>query len=169
MKNKEEMETKVAENTQKVKLAPPWITYVNELIALFGGDSDIKTDYDEENKVFSMFVDGQIKADAIAKLLPAEKEFGAVKLKIKVIPSNEKETKETLFKNAFAGNPNFSYALTVADIFTNPVTYVVFKKLIVQFFNDDLSDVNGNCTTLLHEVAKDIFDEDGVFYCIDKE
>ena len=45
--------------------------------------------------------------------------------------------------------------------------YAVFQSKVVQFFNDDMSDINGNCTTLYQEIAKDVFSgrAEGVFFC----
>ena len=58
--------------------------------------------------------------------------------------------------------------MTVNGVFTNPVSYVIFEKKVVQFFNDDLSDAHGNMTTLYKDVAKDVLGEHhGVFFCTD--
>ena len=52
----------------------------------------------------------------------------------------------------------------------NPITYVVFVNEVVQYFNDDLGDVYGQCSTLYQEIAKDVFGEtEGVFFCTDVE
>ena len=46
--------------------------------------------------------------------------------------------------------------------------YVVFENKVVQFFNDDLSDIHGNKSTLYQEIAKDIFgDCDNIYFCTD--
>ena len=48
--------------------------------------------------------------------------------------------------------------------------YIVFKNKVVQYFNDDLKDVNGFCSTLYQKIAKDIFAENGcetACYCTD--
>ena len=50
---------------------------------------------------------------------------------------------------------------------TNPLTYVVLKKEVVQFFNDNLNDIHGLETTLYQTIAKDVFDGTGVFFCTD--
>lgn len=55
-------------------------------------------------------------------------------------------------------------------IFSNPITYIVFKNKVVQFWNDDLSDIYGNRSTLYQDIAKEIFGESsGIFFCTDKE
>lgn len=162
---KEEIKEEIKEEP-KSKLAPPWIQYANEIISLFGQDPEIKINYDNDSTTLKLFIDSEVKAEAISKLIPCEKSFGNVILKIEIVPSND-ESAASLFRNAFANNPVFSYVKTVEGVFTNPVTYVVFNKQIIQYYNDDLSDINGNRTTLCQEIAKDIFNKDGVFFCTD--
>ena len=151
----------------KPTIAPPWIQYVNKLIALFGEDPDIDISYDNDSHLVMLKVNNQAKADAIDHLLPAAKQFGNVTLVISVVPSNTSDTKADLYNIAFDGNPAFSYVKHVDGVFTNPITYVVFNKEVVQYYNDDLGDVNGNCTTLYQDIAKDLFDDEGVYFCTD--
>ena len=153
---------------RQTRIAPPWIQYVHKLSALFGNDPEIKMDYDNDEYTLKMFVGNEIKADAINKLLPAEKAFGNVTLKIEVVPSNELETAATLFQNAFIGNPAFAYVYPVEGVFSNPLTYVCFNRQIVQYFDDNLGDPHGNITTLCQDIAKEVFeDQPGVFFCTD--
>lgn len=115
-----------------------------------------------------MYVDNEAKADAISKLLPVEKAFGNVVLKITIIPANHPLNKMRLFQEAFAGNPALSYTETVDGIFSNSINYIVFKNKVVQFFNDDISDINGLCSTLYQDIAKEVFgSEEGFFFCTD--
>jgi hypothetical protein len=101
-------------------------------------------------------------------LLPEEYEFGNVFLKVEVIPANTAVTHADLFHIVFENNPIFSYMAAAPDIFSNPINYVVFKNEVVQYFNDDISDVNGNCSTLYQEIAKNVFgEEDGIYFCTD--
>ena len=163
MENEKKME-------EKLKIAPPWIQFANELVAMFGSDPEIETEYDNDNVSFTMKVANEIKADALAKLLPAKKEFGSVTMKINIIPANELETPATLYRNALSGNPVFAFVYPVEGAFTNPITYVAFRRRIVQYYNDDLGDPHGNRTTLCQEIAKDIFEQKkGVFFCTDTE
>lgn len=159
---------------EKLKLSAPWVTLYRELDAMFGGDPDIKVVYvagDGEDPTIKMYVDGQDKADAISQLLPETYDFGGVVVPVTVIPSDKAVTKESLFRTAFEGNPAFSYAVTAEGIFANPITYVVFKNRVVQFWNDNLGDVNGNVTTLYQDIAPELFVNsevaDGVCFCTD--
>lgn len=155
----------------KLKLSPPWVIFYQEVKQLFKKDPDVHVVFDEETPVLSLYVDDADKADALDQLLPKEKDFGGVTLLVKVIPANKKDldfNPDNLYDRAFKENPILSYIKTVRGIFANNMTYVVFEPEIVQFFNDDLGDVNGYCSTLYQNIAKDVFTEhEGVFFCTD--
>lgn len=152
-----------------LKLSSPWVTYYNEIKALFGEDPDIRVEYDEDENEVKLFVEDQEKADALSQLLPPAKAFGNVVMKITVIPANRlKESQSVLFEKAFKGNPAFSYMASAESIYCNPITYVVFKNKVVQFWNDNLGDINGNMSTLYQNIASDILGETtNVFFCTD--
>ena len=154
-------------NNIRLKLSPPWITYVNQLKALFDGDPLIAFNEDFENEDGPRVVlacGNSDKTTALMKLLPAEKNFGNVTLRIEIdgIPSNRAFTSmKELFETAFNGNPAFAYVVTPAQdgYIWMPVTYVVFKNCVVQFFNDNLNDCHGILSTLYETIAYDIFEE----------
>lgn len=152
---------------EKLKMSPPWIIYYRELEALFGQDPDIKLELDEDAPMIKMYVDGQDKAEALSQLLPPSKRFGNVELNVNIIPANKiKNDKVSLFQKAFDGNPILSDIKIAIQIFSN--NYIVFKKEVVQYFNDDLGDYNGICSTLYQDIAKDVFGcLEGIFFCTD--
>ena len=154
------------------KLSAPWITFYHEIEAMFGEDPEIKIVYDEDNQEVKLYVDNPEKAEALTQILPAERVFGNVVLKITVIPANKLKDEElSVFEKALKGNPVLSYVKKIGGtIFVYPASYVVFKNKVVQFFNDELGDVNGYCSTLYQEIANDIFvNRDGVYFCTDIE
>jgi hypothetical protein len=155
---------------EDMKLSAPWITFVHELEALFSEDLEVKVKYDETNNTVKLYVADSDKAMALEKLIPAKKDFGNVSIAISVIPPNVEEmTKEDLFNKAFRGNPAVSFTAS----YDNPLghlTYIVFEKKVVQFFNDQLDDINGNKSMLFQEIAYDVFGSDhAVFYCTDAD
>ena len=155
---------------ENTKLSAPWITFVHELEALFAEDSEVKVKYDDETNIVKLYVSDTDKATALEKLIPAEKKFGNITVKVEVIPPNADEfTKEELFNKAFDGNGALAYTAS----YDNPLghfTYIVFGKKVVQFFNDQLDDVNGNKSMLYQDIASDVFGEGhGVFYCTDAD
>ena len=154
----------------KVGLSAPWINYYREIEAMFKDDPEVKILYDEDANEIRLYVDNTIKADALSELLPVEKTFGAVTIRTTIIPSNTavSNSRVNLIEAAFKGNPALSYVQTIHGLFTNDLNYVVFKNKVVQYFNDDLSDVNGFKSTLYQDIAKDIFGEqENVFFCTD--
>ena len=122
-----------------LKLAAPWTIYYEEIKALFGSDPDIQISIDDEEKMVKLYVDGEEKAEALSKLLPAEKTYGNITVRTEVVPSNlQGEEKVFLFQAALAGNPVFAFTKTNEGVFTIPLSYVVFKNRVVQFFADNV-------------------------------
>lgn len=150
----------------KFNLSSPWFIYYREINALFEKDFGVRVVFNEEGPEVKLYVDDPEKAEALRELLPSEKEFGDVYLLITVVPSNEAKNNAVLFRKAFEGNEAVSFIHTTNNIFSSDLTYVVFKKEVVQYFTDDLSSINGVHSTLYQDIAKDVFDEhEGVFFC----
>lgn len=167
----------------KLNLSPPWVIIYHEMEAFFEDDQDILVVFDEESTKINIYVNDAEKANALTELLPVERNCGAVTLSINVIPANSIEETALklkarasnvpiaeLYSNALAGNPHVKEIITINGIFNNPMTYVVFKKEVIQYFNDSLGDINGVCSTLCQDIANDIFAEKtGVYFCTDVE
>lgn len=160
-----------AEKTEnKVELSPPWDSFATEVYLLFCQDPEIKYNYDHNEKIISLYVDNAEKADALTKILPSEKDFGGVKLKIRVIPANENE-KTGIIGKAFRKNPVVSdIVVSEGSIVRFPVTYVMFQNKVVQFYDDNLADPNGFKSTLYENIAREVLDMrkiDDVCFCTD--
>ena len=155
-----------------IKKSSPWVTYYREVDALFKKDKEVFVVFDEENVEIKIYVSDQVKADAIRCLMPLEKDFGNVILKINVIPSNGNQLRGVSTTNilkiacdAFLDN-NAVYMVTdVGAVFD--LVYVIFRKEVVQFFDDNIGDINGNCSTLYEMIARDVFEDIGIKYCTD--
>ena len=153
----------------RLKLSPPWITYVHELEALFDPDPQIafNTDFNTEegpSVTLAVAESAGDKATAIANLLPEERYFGNIVLKINVdgkFTNRAFTTAKELFETAFEGNPVFAYAVAPAQegYWYPNITYVVFKNCVVQFFNDNLNDCHGIVSILYEDIADDVFFE----------
>ena len=155
----------------KLNMSAPWYVYYNELCVLFKEDDEVHIVYDELDQIINIFVENQVKADAMTQVLPSVKQFGSVELEINVVPANKLRglsSKGNVFKDLFAGNPICKDIVIVEGIFTNPLTYVIFRKEVVQYYNDDLGDAHGVCSTLYQDIAKRIFiDHESVYFCTD--
>lgn len=153
----------------KTKMSPPWYGYYNKLLALFGEDPEIKVEFDESELTVYLYVNNTNKYIALQSILPDKQDFGGTILRIVLVPAN-KENKTTFdsFRTAFKGNPAVTDIQEVSGVFTNPILYIEFEKKVIQYYDDNLGDLHGNHSTLLEEIARDIFDEDcGVFFCTD--
>lgn len=158
--------------TEELRLSSPWVTLYHQIDALFGEDPAVTVEMREgdENVTIELYVEGATKAEAIERLLPGEVSFGDLAVQIVVKPANDGlRSVEALVGAAFAGNPALSYCKVVEGVFTNPVTYVVFRNTVVQYWNDNLGDVNGNVSTLYQDLAKELLGEslDGAMFCTD--
>lgn len=154
-----------------LKLSAPWQIYYKELCELFKQDKEVRIVYDTDEQVINIYVDNAAKADAMYIALPSTKEFGNITLQINVIPANKpnlRRTKGTVYEDLFYGNPIINDIVTLEGIMTNPITYVIFKKEVVQYYNDDLGDANGVCSTLYQDIAARVLcKEEGIFFCTD--
>lgn len=155
-----------------IKKSAPWVIYYREVDELFKKDEEVFVVFDEENMELSIYVNNQSKASAIQYLMPTEKEFGNVILKIEVIPANGmrmRNVDETnildIVCDAFRENDAVYTVTGVRSMFD--LIYVIFRKEVVQYFDDNLGDINGNCSTLYEVIARDVFRDVGVKYCTD--
>ena len=156
------------------KMSPPWYGYANQIKALFKEDPEIHIREEFEGElILSLYVDDPEKAYAIERLLPEEVDFGGTVLYIRVIPGNTKKEPalSEIYKKAFNGNPVVKEMKTVSGIFTNPLTYISFRKEVVQYYDDNLGDLHGNRSLLMQDIADDIFaaNKDSILFCTDNE
>ena len=150
----------------KPKLSPPWNEYVSKITKLLGPDKEIKIDFNENERKLKLLVSNTDKRVALEYLLPSEIDFGGQKLTIIIVPSNEEKNVQEYIKDLFNNNPSVRRIENVKGVFTNPMTYVEFKNETIQYFNDNLGDLHGNRTTVMEELAREVFDKlDGVFFC----
>ena len=157
----------------RIKMSAPWDIFYREINELFKEDGEIVVVYDEDTKEIKLYVNNQSKATTLNDLLPTQMTYGNVTQKITVVPANGfsflKKGIDSNFRLAFIGNPVVSRIETVSGMFSNSITYVAFINKVVQYFNDDIGDINGQCSTLYQEIAKDVFGNlDGIYFCTDK-
>ena len=152
---------------ENVKLSAPWNEYINQLKALFEHDEDIDVSDEAEQNVI-ILVKSEDKYEALTHLIPTEKKFGNVSLHITIVPTNlgEKDPRYYL-KKLFKGNEEVNRMIDV-EVGTNVMTFIEFKKNVVQYYNDNLGDLHGNKTTVMEQIAKEVFEEiNGVNFCTD--
>lgn len=151
----------------QLKLAPPWITFYHEVECMFAKDPAVNVVYDEDKNELKLYVEGSLKADALARLIPDHVDFGNVRMIITVIPANDTTDLE-LLQVAFAGNDILKYTKSVQTP-VGPMDHVVFKKEIAQFYNDEMQDLNGVKSMLYADIARDIFKHANVCFNTDSD
>ena len=142
---------------KKTKLSAPWVVFYRKIEALFSEDPDVSVRFDEEDMNVIVRVKGTEKAAAIAALLPISRTFGDVKARVTVVPANSDDVHNLLdiLRKAFDGNKALEYVTHEKTMF-GEMNYAVFANKVVQFFNDDISDLHGVCSTLYQDLAKDL-------------
>lgn len=152
---------------ENIKQVSPWIEYYEKINTLFGEDPDVNVVMDNDNTILKLYVNGDDKASALMELLPGEIKYGNITLEIEIIPANQPaKTRLDLYKDAFAGNPAFSFAYSGAKGLYQ-ADFIVFRNRVVQYHNDDLYDINGFRSTLYQEIAKEIFEDEDIHFCTD--
>lgn len=159
---------------KELKIVSPWVDFYKKLEAFFKFDPEIRVEYDNEIPLLKIYVESQDKYEALSRVLPSERAFGNVALKIELIPANvEKLPTIELFRRAFKGNPAVTDIISVpgeAIGSSNDFNYIVCKKEVVQYHNDTLADPHGTCSTLYQELGREIFGEQGgIYFCTDRE
>ena len=159
-----------------MQLSSPWAIRVREIEELFKYDPQVHVIYDVDESEVTIYVENNEKAYWLSVLLPEVYVFGNVNLHVKVVPSNGEEYTpdnlpiDTIYNKAFSGNGAFSFVISIPTCTQQTFTYVVFQKRVVQYFNDNLTDLFGHCSTLYETIAHNVLgDKDGVFYCTDNE
>ena len=163
----------------RLKVSPPWVTYIHKVEALFDGDPQIACNvkWDASNPSIVLSCNNGDKVAALLQILPSEVSFGNIVLKVDVdgVPTNRVfVNKKELFEVAFDKNPAFAYAVSPADdgYAWFSMVYIVFKDCTVQYFCDNLNDCHGVETTLYQDIAEEILTGDavhGVFFNTDVE
>ena len=159
-----------------LKLEAPWFTYQKKVKALLGQDPDIivgevneltdgKTDY-----AFDIEVRNHEKFVALDRVMPEVVEFGNVTLGITLYDEENSVSTEDgieIFTTIFKGNPLVEDVKDVVDFTGARHGFVVFKPQVVQFFDDDISDFNGNWSGLAQDIAREVFGAEmrGVHFC----
>ena len=151
---------------ENVKLSPPWDEYVRKVMSLFAQDEEIHIE--SKDAEMTIYVDNTDKYVALTKLLPETKSFGNVELTINIVPANnESKQPRDYIRDLFKNNGAVTQIEEV-KIGTNPMIFVEFEKEVVQYYNDNIGDLHGNRTTVMEEIAREVFENlSGVSFCTD--
>ena len=158
-------------------LTPPWYIYQKQVKALFEHDSQIIVGevYQQENGkdyAFDIEVRNHEKYMALDRVLSRFKLFGNVALTINLFDEENsiEENAIDICRVIFDGNPIVESIEDIVDPAGVHHGFVVFCPKIIQYYADDMRDINGNVTTLAQNIAREVFNDaaDGVNFCTGK-
>lgn len=147
-------------------LSSPWVIFYKQLKELFKNDRDITICFTEEEPyIIDILVDSEDKYNALTQLMPPEREFGNVKVQIRVVPSNEEKNDCDLFAILFRDNPILRGIVPRTLPAGDEINYLMFKPEVAQYYADNLMDPYGNNNELYADIAHAVFgDRDGIRY-----
>ncbi|MCM2535790.1 hypothetical protein NDK43_30315 [Neobacillus pocheonensis] len=153
------------------QLSPPEFTFFNELKYSIGKDPLVTVEniikLPNGEYLILVIVKSRQKAMALATILELQKNLGNIIVNVAVIyhgqvidPIEDTFTPRevvNLFETALDTNRYFQFA--VAQLITPGMegVFPVFSKKIIQFFNDDLSDLYNNFNGVAADVFRDVF------------
>lgn len=142
-----------------VSILSPWNCFYKEVECLFEDDPEVKVVI--EDKHVKLYVSTADKAEALEEILPTEKVFGNVVVKITVYPPNFSNMSDAeIYEKAFSGNNKFVYVkVDEGDLGRPSRTYVCFSRMAAQYYSDNLKDVNRNTNLLVEDLVRRIVDE----------
>lgn len=162
------------EKALSMKLSPPWISYHRMVLALFGGDPEVQvrdlfTD-DDTNYRYLVLCSTAKKASAIKALLKVGK-FNDITITAVVYGPDEnseaapaEKLEPQLVEDAFVGNPLFVEMVNRGGPFA--MSFCVFAREVVQYWNDNLGDLWGFTSTIAENIAREVLnDVERVAFC----
>jgi len=154
-------------------LQSPWVTLYNKIYFMFSNDEDLDiSNLIESDGNYSMTIasNNTTKLKAIEKILKHEFSLGNITFKINFVYGENESDNITIsdIKNAFNGNTVISTIKTAMTPAQDELTFVLFNREVVQFYNDDISDFYGNYNGLAEDIAREIFNNQfDINYCTD--
>lgn len=147
---------------------PPWATLWSQINAAFAGDALVSVNPPDDSAnpfVIVLTVNDYTKAVAIASLLKARHDFGNVSVVVKVcnrqgsqiggVSPNSADELSLIVRVAFNGNLLLT-DVVVRDLMGRQRVFPVIAKTVIQFYNDDLSELNGNYNAVAAAVLSEI-------------
>lgn len=147
--------------SDQVGIEAPWWRIYKEISNLFAPDKEIEISKMDESDPsvckFTISSKNAAKIAALEKIVKNHFVIGNVTLDIsfEYIKDGGNITADD-FEAAFEGNSNYVTSKVISKGPFQDITYVIFAKEIIQFFDDDLTDIYGNFNGTVEEVASDI-------------
>lgn len=157
---------------QGFTLSPPQYTLQRQLLYSIGQNPYVTVnDVVEENGLYYIDIVASKKevAEGLSFILMKKFDFGGLKGEVRVfdttgnrvvaVPENQQGNKsdivKTYFENALKDNKYFKQ-IVVKDFVMLYSFWIEFESSIIQFWNDDLSDLYGNYNEVAAKVFRDV-------------
>jgi len=160
------------------KLSPPWYIYHRKVQAMFGRDPEVHVkdlaEVEEGKYSYMILVSNKEKAEAIKAILPQSVKMGNTEIDVAILGPDEDDivpldkSDVEIYEAAFSGNPIFEKT-AVRSYGPFATGYCIFKKEVIQFWNDDMSDYYGNYNGLASNIAQELFNPSEIQYSISAE
>ena len=159
-----------------LKLEAPWYTYQKKVKALFERDPEIKVrdivlpEDGRADYLFDIEVRNHEKFLALDRVFPKCVQFGNVTLAINLYDEENSAGADdvlALYETIFKGNPIVKDVRMVVDQTGTKHGFVRFQPEVIQFFDDDLYDYEGNWSGLAQDIAREVFVDEtrGIHFC----
>jgi len=153
----------------KLRLSPPWHTFFSMIKHAIGRDRCVNVlEMEQQSDILFIIpieVKNREKAHALATVLTSSVSFGNIEVCIHVLhcdavvrPNHLPQDRCCLirtFKRALGSNYYFR-SIEFKEVFDTTFVYPIFRREVLQFFNDDLSDYYSNFNGAVANVFADI-------------
>lgn len=157
-----------------VGIEAPWHNYYKKVYGLFNVDKELNisdiTENGDGSYEFTISSKNGDKLCAIESLLGYGRVFGNTKVLIRYAYENGQDLDwSEVYRLAFEGNPFFKEVIDIDMPFQENLSYAVFNKDIITFYDDNLSDIHGNSHYIVADIVKDVVADTGLFVCTDSD
>ena len=161
---------------KRLILEAPWYTYQKKVKALFERDPAIhvgeivEPEDGSSDYLFDIEVRDHEKFLALDRVFPKCVQFGNVTLAINLYDEengSEADDVLALYETIFKGNSIVKDVRMAVDQTGTKHGFVRFQPEVIQFFDDDIYDYEGNWTGLAQDIAREVFADEtrGIHFC----
>ena len=161
---------------KNLKLEAPWYTYQKKVKALFERDPEIKVgdiilpEDGRADYLFDIEVRNHEKFLALDRVFPKCVQFGNITLAINLHDEENDAGADdvlALYETIFKGNSIVKDVRTAMDHMGTKHGFIRFQPEVIQFFDDDIYDYEGNWTGLAQDIAREVFANEtrGIHFC----
>lgn len=143
---------------ENLKLSPPYVIHYNKLVALFGEDPDFEiSPIDDETRSCTISTENRLKYMLLEKnLYSADVDDKQLGLHINLEYTGADRMGANELAALLSTNPHF-HSLYEAKEGPFQFSSVVFKKEVLQFYNDNIFDPYIHASVLAQDMVKDLF------------